>query len=100
MTHWIRPRHRAFLVPVRARSVIVRAKMCAALNRAGFLDQIPAVVWTTPGVVHAQPAGTDERVLDYLARYLLGGRSSDSLVHMTIKLRHVFEPAGWSSTTH
>ena len=69
-THWIRPKHQAFLVPVRALSVIVRAKMCAALNRAGVLDQVPAAVWTTPWVVHAQPAGTGERVLDYLARYL------------------------------
>jgi hypothetical protein len=68
--HWICPKHPAFLVPVRALSVIVRAKMCAALNRAGFLDQIPAAVWTTPWVVHAQPAGNGERVLDYLARYL------------------------------
>jgi hypothetical protein len=69
-THWIRPKNPACLVPVRALSVIVRAKMCAALNRAGLLDQIPAAVWTTSWVVHAQPAGTGERVLDYLARYL------------------------------
>jgi hypothetical protein len=69
-THWIQPKHPTFLVPVRALSVIVRAKMCAALNRAGLLDRIPAAVWTTPWVVHAQPAGTGERVLDYLARYL------------------------------
>jgi hypothetical protein len=69
-THWIRPKNPAFLVPVRALSVLVRAKLCAALNRAGFLDQIPAAVWTTPWVVHAQPAGNGERVLDYLARYL------------------------------
>jgi Putative transposase len=27
-------------------------------------------VWTTPWVVHAQPAGNGQRVLDYLARYL------------------------------
>jgi hypothetical protein len=69
-TQWIRPKHPAFLVPVRALSVIVRAKMCAALNRAGVLDQIPPAVWTTPWVVHAQPAGNGQRVLDYLARYL------------------------------
>ena len=69
-THWIQPKNPAFLVPVRALSVIVRAKMCAALHRAGVLDQIPPAVWTTPWVVHAQPAGTGERVLEYLARYL------------------------------
>jgi hypothetical protein len=69
-TRWIRPKNPAFLMPVRALSVIVPAKMCAALNRAGLLDQIPPAVWTTPWVVHVQPAGTGERVLEYLARYL------------------------------
>ncbi len=69
-TRWIAPKHRAFLVPVQAMSVIVRAKMCAALNRASLLDQVASDVWTTPWVVHAQPAGDGTRVLDYLARYL------------------------------
>jgi len=69
-TEWIAPTHSAFLVPVQALSVIVRAKMCAALNRAGLLGQVSPEVWTTPWVVHAQPAGDGARVLDYLARYL------------------------------
>ena len=69
-THWIAPTHPAFLVPVRALSEIVRAKMCAAVTHAGLLGQVPAAVWTTPWVVHAQPAGDGARVLDYLARYL------------------------------
>ena len=69
-TQWIAPRHPAFLVPVQALSVIVRAKMCAALNQAGLLPEVPSTVWTTPWVVHAQPAGDGARVLDYLARYL------------------------------
>jgi hypothetical protein len=69
-TQWIAPKNPAFLVPVQALSVIVRAKMCAALRRAGLLDEVPAVVWTTRWVVHAQPAGNGQRVLDYLARYL------------------------------
>src|SRR2546425_4605867 len=68
-TQWIAPKHPAFLVPVHALSVIVRAKMCAALKRAGVLDQVPGVVWTTSWVVHAQSAGNGQRVLDYLARY-------------------------------
>ena len=69
-TRWVSPKHPAFLVPVTALSMIVRAKMCAALNRAGLLEQVAADVWTTPWVVHAQPAGNGARVLDYLARYL------------------------------
>lgn len=69
-TQWIAPKHPGFLVPVRALSVIVRAKMCDALTHARLLDQVPPEVWTTPWVVHAQPAGNGARVLDYLARYL------------------------------
>ena len=69
-TQGIAPKNPAFLVPVLAMSVIVRAKMCAALKHAGLLGQVPPAVWTTPWVVHAQPAGDGARVLDYLARYL------------------------------
>ena len=69
-TQLIAPKHPAFLVPVQAMSVIVRAKMCAALARTGLLDQVAPTVWTTPWVVHATPAGDGARVLDYLARYL------------------------------
>jgi hypothetical protein len=68
-TQWIAPKHPAFLVPVRALSVIFRAKVCAGLRRAGFLDHVTPAVWTTPPwVVHAQPAGRGQRVLDYLGR--------------------------------
>jgi hypothetical protein len=69
-TQWIAPTHPAFLVPVKAVSVLVRAKMCAALQQAALLSDVPAAAWTTPWVVHAQPAGDGARVLDYLARYL------------------------------
>src|SRR5439155_19576940 len=77
-TRWIAPKHPAFLVPVQALSVIVRAKMCAALNRAGLLEHVPSSVWTIPWVVHAKPAGDGNRVLDYLARYLFRVAISNS----------------------
>jgi len=69
-TQWVSAKHRAFLVPVRALSAIFRAKMCAGLRRAGLLDPVPPSVWTTPWVVHAQPAGQGQRVLEYLGRYV------------------------------
>ncbi len=69
-TQWIAPTHPAFLVPVQALSVIFRAKVCAGLRRAGLLDRVAPSTWTTPWVVHAQPAGRGERVLDYLGRYI------------------------------
>ncbi len=67
-TQWIAPKNPAFLVPVQALSVLVRAKVCAGLRRAGLLDHVTPAVWTTPWVVHAQPAGRGHRVLDYLGR--------------------------------
>jgi hypothetical protein len=69
-TRWIPPKNPAFLVPVQALSVIYRAKVCAGLQRAGLLDQVAPSTWTTPWVVHAQPAGRGQRVLDYLGRYV------------------------------
>ena len=69
-TQWMTPKNPAFLVPVRALSVIFRAKVCAGLRRAGLLDQVPPAVWTTPWVVHAQQAGRGQQVLEYLGRYV------------------------------
>jgi hypothetical protein len=69
-TQWIAPKNPAFLVPVQALSVIFRAKVGAGLRRAGLLDQMVPSTCTTPWVVHAQPAGRGDRVLDYLGRYV------------------------------
>jgi hypothetical protein len=77
-TSWISPKRPAFLVPVRALSKIFRAKMCAALNKAGLLEQAPPGVWKIPWVVHAQPAGRGQQVLDYLGRYLFRVAISNS----------------------
>ena len=77
-TSWISPKRPAFLVPVRALSRIFRAKMCAALNKAGLLEHAPPGVWKIPWVVHAQPAGRGQQVLDYLGRYLFRVAISNS----------------------
>ncbi|MBI3264551.1 MAG: transposase [Acidobacteria bacterium] len=83
-TQWIAPKNPAFLVPVQALSVIFRAKVCAGLRRAGLLDHVTPTVWTTPWVVHAQPAGRGQRVLDYLGRYVFRIAIANSrLEHVT-----------------
>ena len=69
-TRWLQPRNPAFLVPVRALSIIFRAKICAALKKAGLLRYVPAAVWNKPWVVHSQHAGSGQKVLDYLGRYV------------------------------
>lgn len=69
-TQWIEAKNPAFLVPVQALSPIFRAKVCAALKRAGLLERVPSPVWKKNWVVHCQPAGSGEKVLDYLGRYI------------------------------
>ncbi|MBI2207838.1 MAG: transposase [Candidatus Rokubacteria bacterium] len=63
-------RHAAFLVPGRALSRLFRGKVRAGLRKAGLLEQVPPAVWRHEWVVHVQPAGTGEKVLEYLARYV------------------------------
>jgi hypothetical protein len=68
--HWLPAKNPKFLVPVRALSVIFRAKIRDGLKAAGLLARIPNQVWTQPWVVHAQHAGSGQKVLDYLGRYV------------------------------
>lgn len=89
-THWIAPKNPAFLVPVHALSIIVRAKMCAALKHAGLLGHLAPAVWSTPWVVHAKPAGDGARVLDYLARYLFRVAISNSRLEQIDHERVIF----------
>ena len=67
---WADSKHPHFLVPVRALSVIFRAKFCAGLKKAGLLGGVPPSFWKKPWVVHCQHAGRGEKVLDYLGRYV------------------------------
>jgi putative transposase/transposase-like zinc-binding protein len=67
---WVQPRHAAFLVPGRALSRLFRGTVRAGLRKAGLLNQVPRAVWDHEWVVHVQHAGTGEKVLEYLARYV------------------------------
>ena len=67
---WVPAQHPKFLVPVRALSVIFRTEVRDRLKRAGLLPHVPAKVWKQKWVVHAQHAGSGQKVLDYLGRYV------------------------------
>ena len=67
---WLPAKNPAFLVPVQALSKIFRAKIRDGLRAAGLLHQVPAQVWHQPWVVHAQHAGSGDKVLEYLGRYV------------------------------
>jgi hypothetical protein len=66
---WASPKHPKFFVPVRALSIIFRAKIRQALKQEHLLEQTPEKTWNQPWVVHCQHAGAGEKVLGYLARY-------------------------------
>jgi len=60
--------------------VIFRAKIHDALRQAKLGEQAPGTLWTQPWVVHCQHAGSGEKVLGYLARYLFRVAISNSRI--------------------
>jgi len=89
---WVVPKYENYLVPVYALSRIFRAKICAALNHAGLLDQVPRDIWTKPWVVHCQHAGRGQKVLDYLGRYIfrvaIANSSLERIQHGQVTFRY------------
>jgi hypothetical protein len=75
---WRPAKHATYLMPVEALSVIFRAKFCAALKKAGLLEQVPRQVWKKDWVVHCKAAGQGRQVLNYLARYIFRVAISNS----------------------
>jgi hypothetical protein len=69
---WTQPKSSRFLVPGYALSTIFRAKVRDAFDKEGLLGSVPQEVWRSSKkwVVHLKHAGTGEKVLDYLARYV------------------------------
>jgi hypothetical protein len=66
---WRSTRHN-FLVPVRALSVLFRAKFRDALKRTPLFDQVTTSVWQQSWVVHCKPVGDGRTALRYLAPYI------------------------------
>jgi len=66
-----------FFVPVRALSILFRAKFRAALGRAGLLGEVDPAVWRQDWVVHSQAVGDGRASLKYLAPYVFRVAISD-----------------------
>lgn len=66
---WVSSRHN-FFVPVKALSLLFRAKFRDALRQEGIIDELPQSVWLGDWVVHCQPVGRGEGALRYLAPYI------------------------------
>ena len=65
-----RPSREDFLVPVKALSIVFRAKFCDALRKTPVFDCVPREVWERDWVVHCEPVGTGAQALQYLAPYI------------------------------
>jgi hypothetical protein len=69
-----------FFVPVKALSILFRAKFRDALDRAGLLAEVDPVVWRRDWVVHSQAVGDGQASLKYLAPYVFRVAISDRRV--------------------
>src|SRR5207244_3824122 len=59
-----------FLVPVKALSLIFRAKFRDELRKTDLFAQIEARIWQQAWVVHSEPVGTGQAAFKYLAPYI------------------------------
>lgn len=73
---WL-PSRADFFVPVKALSILFRAKFRDALKRAGLYAQVPASVWKQSWVVNSQAVGDGRTSLKYLAPYVFRVAISD-----------------------
>jgi hypothetical protein len=79
---WVEPKNPRFLVPGYALSAIFRAKVRDAFDKAGLLGSVPKDVWSSvkKWVVHLKHAGSGQKVLGYLARYVFRIAISNSRI--------------------
>lgn len=66
-----------FFLPVRALSILFRAKFRDALKAAGLYEEVDPQVWRQDWVVHSRPAGDGRASLKYLAPYVFRVAISD-----------------------
>ena len=66
---WL-PSRAEFLLPVKALSVLFRAKFRDAMRKTELFAQVPSEVWHQDWVVHCQPVGDVGTALKYLAPYV------------------------------
>jgi hypothetical protein len=76
---WKRSRE-DFLVPVRALSLIFRAKFRDFLMKTELFNQVDARVWKKDWVVHSEPVGSGEAAFKYLAPYVFRVAISNSRI--------------------
>lgn len=93
---WRYGRSHRFLLPVKALSILLRAKFRDGLKKSACFQAVPAAVWSQDWVVHCQPVGRGQRALRYLAPYIfrvaLSNRRLVAVTEETVTFR--FRPSG------
>jgi hypothetical protein len=74
--HWL-PSRADFFLPLRALSILFRAKLRAALQQTDLLEGVDPDVWRKDCVVHSKPVGDGRAALKYLAPYVFRVAISD-----------------------
>jgi hypothetical protein len=74
-----------FLVPVKALSVIFRAKFREQLKKTALFPAAPARVWRKDWVVHSEAVGSGQQAFKYLAPYIFRVALSNN------RLRHLHD---------
>ena len=77
---WL-PSRKSFFLPVKALSIIFRAKFRDVLQKTDLFEEVPAEVWTQDWVVHCQPVGNGVAALKYLAPYIFRVALSNRRLH-------------------
>jgi hypothetical protein len=75
--HSWRASNPAFFLPVKALSIVFRAKFREAMHKAGLLKEVDPSVWKRPWVVHSKAVGDGRMSLKYLATYVFRVGISD-----------------------
>ncbi|MDI6800401.1 MAG: transposase [Actinomycetota bacterium] len=83
------PSRTDFYLPVRALSIIFKAKFRDEMKEAGLFDQISSEVWQLDWNVNSQAVGSSEASLKYLAPYVFRVAISNSRI-VKIEDRTVF----------
>ena len=78
-----------FYLPVRALSMIFKAKFRDEMKEAGLFDQIPSEAWQIDWNVNSQAVGSSEASLKYLAPYVFRVALSNSRI-VKVEGRTVF----------
>jgi Putative transposase/Transposase zinc-binding domain len=78
--HTWRPSHLHFFLPVKALSILFKAKFRDEMKRTGILDKISPEVWDIPWNVNSQAIGASAPCIKYLAPYVFRVAISNSRI--------------------